>query len=383
MFTVLENNSISLGVLRSPYTFGQQITIDFSGSDNPSKMINLYDTYFRFIINVTGRTTESESYVVIKNILAWFLAFDINIMYNQGKNYSNSALSNRGQIGNILQLFSNSFSKDIMVKELNLISNGVSRTESTFEVAVNLRYLFDIAQSSSWQSIKNININMTMDDVKNIFQFDPLSPTANANISQIYLETNVCKFEIPPELNFKQQLFFLPESSRIYTQSQRILVGDSSISLTITPPGRQIQLFYYFAFEGIKENTNDKTYSINGNDSYVKNHSISAMNGKIYPVQNNYQGLNRHYNDLLKNIQKFNPNASSAISYSQYVGNDRVYSINTNDSEFSYGSYSFFTETEKPFTKPCQIILFSIYYPTKKELLKIDYQNKNKNKKII
>lgn len=373
MFQVLENNSISLSVLRSPYTFGQQISLNFSGSDEISKMINLYNSYFRIIVNVKGRQTEDEAYTITKNVLAWFLSFDLNIQYNSGmKNYSNSALSNRGSIGNILQLFSNSYSKDIMVKELNLISNGVTRTESQFEVAINFRYLFDICQSSSWQSIKNIDINMTLDSVENIFQFNPLSVNASAFISQIYLETEVCRFQIPPQLSMKEQLFFMPESSRIYSQSQRVLIGDQSVSLTITPPGKQTQLFYFFL-----EST-PTIYNTNANDGYVKNHSIQAMNGKIYPTQSTYTGLNRHYNSLLKDIMKWNPNSSTAISYDEFILNNRIYSINTNDSQMTSGSYSFFTELSKPFEKACQIILFSIYYPHKKELLKADESKKGR-----
>lgn len=368
MFSIQESNAVSLQVLRSPYAFGSQISLEFSGSDDPNMMINLYDTYFRFIINVIGRQDINEPYIITKNILAWFLNFDINIQYNGNrKNYSNSALSNRGSVGNILQLFSNSYSKDIMVKELNLISNGVTQASSSFEVAVNLRYLFDIAQSSSWQSVKNIVINMTMDSVANIFQFYTPA-TTTAQITQVYLETNVVKFSIPQEpLSLKQKLFFMPETSRIYTQSQRVLVGDQSISMTITPPGKQIMLYYLFL-------QNDNTiYNTNGNSSYVKNHSISAMNGKIYPVQTNYSGLNRHYNDLLKNIQKFNPNASSAISYSDFIQTNRIYSISTNDNQMSSGSYSFFTELAEPFTVSCQIILFSIYYPTRQALIESEY----------
>jgi len=368
MFSINESNNVSLQILRSPATFGSQISLEFSGSDLPTKMINLYDTYFRFIINVTGKSTDIEPYTIIKNILAWFLNFDINIQYNGSRrNYSNSALSNRGAIGNILQLFSNSYSKDSMVKRLNLISNGVSQSENQFEVAVNLRYLFDIAQSSSWQSIKNININLTIDNVKNIFKFSDASPTATANISQIYLETCVCQFTIPETLSLKQQLFFMPETSRIYTQSQRVLVGDNSVSMTITPPGKQIQLFYFFS------QNDGLTYNVNANSSYVDNHSISSMNGKIYPVQTNYSGLNRHYNDLLKNIQKFSPNASSAITYEDFIQSNKIYSISTNDNQMNSGSYSFFTQLREAFSVPCYIVLFSIYYPTNVEEMNIEY----------
>ena len=370
MFTIQESNSISLSVLRSPSTFGSQISLEFSGSDDPSRCINLYDTYFRFIVNVTNREDPLNNYIIIKNILSWFLSYDIHIQYNGSmKNYSNSALSNRGSVGNILQLFSNSYGHDQMIKQLNLISNGVTQNEDRFEVAVNLRYLFDIAQSSSWQSIKNISINMTMSDVKSIFSFDQNDVNATANISQIYLETNVVKFKnIPQELSIKEKMFFLPETSRIYTQAQSINVGDSVISLTITPPGKQMVLFYMFL------QSNNTIYNTNANSSYVKNHSIQAMNGKIYPTQNNYQGLNRHYNDLIKNIQKWNPNSSSAITYNDFIQSNRIYSISTNDADMTSGSYSFYTELNQAFTVSCQIICFSIYYPHQKELILSSYE---------
>lgn len=358
---ILNSNGNSLSVLLSPYSFGNQISINFSGSDDPNQRISLYDTEFRFLVSMQNYD-PTIAYTIRKAVYCWFLSFDITVMYSDGRPTQQiSSYVNRGQVANLLQRFNQSYSKTTMLQQFDLMTNGTSSTEQRFEVNVPMKYLFDaFAMSKSWLPIKNIKINLALDSVEQIFRFDPAtSPNGSANITNIFMDFNVDKLQIEQPLSIQDHMMLNPGLDRIYVINQTVLTSQSQVSCTVTPPGQIHTLFYLFV-------QNDKTgFNFHANpDAYVMNHSLQSGNGKIYPVQSQYTGTQRHYADLLRNIQKLsNPNADTTVTRDDFLNTTRVYSICCRDEYMSTpSSYSFNTQLSAPFPVNCQMLLFCLYY---------------------
>jgi hypothetical protein len=133
-----------------------------------------------------------------------------------------------------------------------------------------------------------------------------------------------------------------PDHRKTFNQKDSLVVGKQSITMPISVSGKVLEVFYWFKRSAPSTTTTPAVFSFNPNPfSVVTNHQINIA-GHSYPLNPNYNssftaagvevGLSRHYDELLINVNKYNPQRNTFLDYVTWRDSLRIYSILMNDS---------------------------------------------------
>lgn len=354
------NNSVP-AIFSNSSAFGQTVNIQLSGADNDTNFICMHEAQLR--LRLQGAPVGAP---IKKPVIAWITVYDITLNFTDGVVKRFATQAQRGLVGNILQLSSNSYSntEDNMGNNLiDISATGTSPQTSDYEYSIDLKYLVDAFMTRKYLSIKNMTMNVTFDTVSNIYDGSS-TELEKVKLSGIFLDFQTYKLDLA-----KTESSLLHYTiTTIYVAGGFISKGSDSFTQTLSIPGALRCLFYCF----IPADSSKKMEYNAWNTSVVRNHSLQSMTNKLYPTNPNYDtiagsktiGLNRHYNEYKSNINKLCPNSDTWVTYDKYSLQHRFYSIGTYNHKMTSGSYTLQIQQTVGAPEELKILIFGLYIPT-------------------
>jgi hypothetical protein len=363
-----KNSNIRQAIFSQP-GFGTNFQLILSLENTTFVCLNQAVLRFNLLYTDSTGASPAVGCTFLKPIIGWINNLSITISMHTGETFTLSSMQQRGMVGSFMQLSSPSLSKVDDFNAMNLITvpYTTNANVSTLSFSIELRYLIDFFAAERYLNIKDLNINMTMDQRYNIVDLPNIGGTNQTKLDISTIHLNYYYYSLNIERTSPRMLMLPP--IRTFTQIQQVPVGNQTQTIVLAIAGSVQVLFYWYSSIDSSNLYNAYANSTPSYHSYnIGSNTFPLTPQIITDVNNPVLGTDQHYFEFMNNISKIHQEKSSYITYNNYVSKYRFYSIECYSNRFVSGSSTLTVQhTNAPdanlYPNGIQMIITCLYIP--------------------